>query len=142
MPRARLSSEGIDVAKPGFDVDTASLANMMFSSSLVAARISQTSTVTPTSYDVYYNWSSVTFPTAYPRPPVVLVAGITSGTTSDQTPFLWKEASNSEGMAWNLPYYEIRTFPDHFELYVAKMSFVRPPPATWRYWVFQNTLDA
>lgn len=142
MPRARLSSEGIDVAKLGYDVDTASLANMMFSSSLVAARISQSGTVTPTGYDSFYNMASVTFPTAAPRPPMVLVAGITSGSTSEQAPFLWRAASNSLGEGRNLPYYEIRTFTDHFELYVAKMSYVRPAPATWRYWVFQNTLDA
>lgn len=142
MPRARLSADGIDIAKPGYDVDTASLPNMQFSSSLVAARIAMTGLVTPTAYDSFYKMSSVTFPSAHPRAPVVLVAGISSGTSTDQTPFLYTEASNAEGTAWNLPYYEIRTYTNHFELYVAQMSYIRPSPSTWRYWVFQNTLDA
>ena len=47
MPRARLSANGIDVAKPGFDVDTAAPADMLFSSSLVAMRVAMTGVVTP-----------------------------------------------------------------------------------------------
>ena len=139
MPRARLSVNGIDIAKPGYDVDTAGLPNMQFSSSLVAARIVLTGTVTPTSYDGDYNLSTVSFATSFPKPPIVLVAGIYGDGTSDQTPFLQVGADGST--AWNRPYYEIRTYTDHFELYVCKNALLRVPPSTWRYWVFQNTIE-
>jgi hypothetical protein len=139
MPRARLSVNGIDIAKPGYDVDTAGLPNMRFSSSMVAARIAATGTVVPTAYDSNYNYSVVNFATAFPTPPIVLVAGIYGDGTSDQTPFLTLSADGST--AWNRPYYEIRTYTDRFELYVCKIALIRTPPSTWRYWVFQNTIE-
>jgi hypothetical protein len=142
MPRARLSVNGIDIAKPGYDVDTAGLANMQFSSSLVAARIAKTGVTTPTSFSGYlsdiYLRSIVYLDVPAPKPPVVLVAGLNGDGSTDQTPFVYRSASG--GVAYRLPYYEINTFTDRFELYVLTDPIVRPAPASWRYWVFQNTL--
>lgn len=146
MPRARYSANGIDIAKPGYDVDTAGLANMTFSSSLVAARIIKTGIVTPAPFSGYMNslyYQSIVYLDApLPRPPIVLVAGINADGTSDQTPFVISQAFSSDGIAYRRPFYEIRTFTDRFELCTAiGDADIRPMPPTWRYWVFANTLD-
>lgn len=144
MPRARISAGGIEVAKPGFDVDTAAIGDMQFSSALVAARIAKTGLVTPENYVGFYSESYkraiVYLDDPVPYPPIVLVAGIRSDGTSDQAPFINRYVSG--GTAYHEPYYEIRTFTDRFELYVLQVrGDVYPAPPNWRYWVFQNTVE-
>ncbi|MFC3206891.1 hypothetical protein [Aquamicrobium soli] len=145
MPRARISADGIEVARPGFDVDTAAIGEMQFSSALVAARIVKTGVVTPGPFSGLlsnlYLQSIVTFDAPFPSPPIILVAGLNSDGTSDQTPYVISFADGSD--AYHLPYYEIRSYTDRFELSVYKpvSGVIRPTPTNWRYWVFQNTVE-
>jgi hypothetical protein len=152
MPLMRLSEAGPEIAKSGYDVDTASIANMVFSPSLVAARIALTGTVTPTTFssgtlhDWYYK-ATVTFPIEFPRPPLVMVAGLEGDGTTQQGNFYGVIINSQSGDAKVLPWYEIDAYTDHFDLFTMRHndsdwneSF--PVCADWRYWVFQNTLDA
>ncbi len=142
MPRARISVDGIEIAKPGYDVDTAALENMLFSSSMVAMRIFETGTLNPTTTlpaDDQYRTATVTFDDPFTNPPIVLVAGVYSDGTSDQSPFLWNTANGSR--AWVRPYYQVQTYVDKFTLTVLRHTNIRPNPDYWRYWVFYNTLE-
>lgn len=148
MPRARLSVDGIDIAKSGYNVDTASLENMQFSSSLVAARIYKTGVVTPAAFTGYldgkYKRAVVDFDDTFPHPPIVLVCGLNSDGTVDQSVFLMSKVEGST--LFIIPFYEIRTFVDRFELYVwseapGTPDSYRPHPSNWRYWVLHNTLE-
>ena len=144
MPRARISVRGPELAEAGYDVDTATLDHMLFSPDYVAMRVALTGTVVPASYtgdmDDYYYRSVVTFDAAFPAPPLVLVAGLYADGSTDQSPVLYTAVSGSTAVI--LPLYEIRTFTDRFELYVLTSgSNLRTQPDSWRYWVFQNTLD-
>ena len=144
--RMRISEEGPQIAKSGFDVDTASIANMVFSPSLVALRVALTGTVSVSSFSGLlssrYLKGTVTFPTSFARPPIVMVAAILDDGTTQQG--LWAEYSISGGTALVMPTYQIDTYTDHFDLFAYKSdgSFDWLPLSdTWRYWVFQNTLD-
>lgn len=146
MPRARLSRSGIDIAKAGHDVDTATIENMQFSSSMVAMRLALTGIVTVGSYtgdmsDLYWR-GQVSFPTAFPRPPVVMAAGLYSDGSTDQTPIAVISASDQSQRAWVHPIYSIVTKTTGFDLYVTRpgTSF-GDRPLNWRYFVFHNTLD-
>jgi hypothetical protein len=149
MPLMRLSENGPEIAKPGYDVDTASIENMMFSPSLVAARIALTGTVTPTTFssgvlnDWYYK-GTVTFPTPFVRPPAVIVAGLETDGTTQQGIFF--TSITGGGTSRVLPWWEIDTYVDHFDLYTMRHNDsdwdeVFPVCADWRYWVLWNTLD-
>lgn len=146
MPRARISPRGIEVAKAGYDVDTAAPANMMFSSSLVAMRLALTDIVTPVAYSgawsAVYKRAIVNYATAFPQPPVVLVAGINNDGSSDQAPYVISGADGSKG--WNYPYFAVYSYTNRFELFVysnpASGWYVGSP--RWRYFVFQNVLTA
>lgn len=144
MPRARLSANGIDLAKPGFDVDTAGITDMQFSSALVAARIAKTGVATPVDYtgfyDEAYKRAIVYLDEPAPHPPLVLVAGLRPDGTTEQAPLV--SFFISSGVAHHRPFYEIRTFTDRFELYVLQVrGTINPAPVNWRYWVFYNTID-
>jgi hypothetical protein len=147
----RLSEAGPEIAKAGFDVDTAAIGNMVFSPSLVALRIALTGTVTPTTFssgvlNSWYYKGTVTFPAAFARPPIVMVVGLETDGTTQQGLFSDLLISSQSGNAKVLPYWQIDTYADHFDLFTMrhndgswKEQF--PVCATWRYWVFRNTLD-
>lgn len=146
--RMRLSEAGPEIAKPGYDVDTAAIGNMVFSPSLVAMRIALTGTVTPTTFsgalDDWYYKGTVTFATAFVRPPIVMVAGLSSDGTTQQGLYYFSVVSGDSGTASFCPVYQIDTYVDHFDLFTYKRNITGstfPIAATWRYWVFQNTLD-
>lgn len=146
MPRARISVNGIEIAKQGYDVDTAAPENMVFSSSLVAMRLARTGVVTPAPYDgelstVYYRHIEY-YPTPFLQAPVVLVAGINADGSSDQAPYVMSGASDEGGSAWWLPYYSVYSYANRFELYVYQDEVVYVGSPNWRYFVFQNTLSA
>ncbi|WP_144223596.1 hypothetical protein [Mesorhizobium amorphae] len=140
----RVSNVGIEIAKPGYDIRTASLANMAFSPNLVAMRVALEGTITavPHSegapYTAYYKATKV-FPTPFPDPPYALVAGIGSDGTSYQAPFVINTAGG--GFLEVTPHFELNTYADRIDLYVMQWSAGGVLlPTTWKYWIFQNTL--
>lgn len=146
MPRARINKNGIAIAKAGYDVDTASIENMAFSPQFGMMRLAMTGTVDVVDFTGYmsdmYRRAIVVFPTAAPRPPLVMVCGLFADGSTDQTVAVVRVASDQSGRAWQKPAYEIRTTATQFELYVNKEGSPLPTrPTTWRYWVFHNTLD-
>lgn len=145
MPRARLSKDGIEIAKAGYDVDTATLPQMAFSSSMVAMRLALTGTVTVVDYSGAfsgeYRRGIVTFPTAFSKPPIVMVAGLRGDGSTDQTTFAMYSFSDQNATGWIRPIYHVVTATTNFELYVMKAAFFAVRPTTWRYFVFQNTLE-
>lgn len=151
MPRARLSSDGPEIAAPGYDVDTAPLRNIIFSPSMVAMRIALNGTVSVSSFtgymDNYYYRGVITFPEPFVRPPLVMVAGLNPDGSSQQSMSVSGITSASGGSSTLriVPGVEIRTFADRFELYVLVRNGPELPivnrPTNWRYFVFQNTLE-
>lgn len=143
---ARVSNAGIEIAKPGFDIRTASLANMAFSPNLVAMRLALdpgTVVAGPHSdgapFTAYYK-ATLVFPAAFPEPPFVMVAGIGGDGTSYQAPYVINTAGG--GILDVTPHYALYTYADHFDLYVMQWSAGGVIlPTSWRYFVFQNTLS-
>lgn len=149
MPRMRLDPSGFKIAKAGFDVDTASLANMIFTTDLAGMQLRQTGVVTVAAYSGYldtsYRRAVVNFGTTYAQPPLVLAAGIVSSTESDQFPWYW-ESYTAGGPAIQLPWYSIETYTNRFELYVLNYRDGFPdrkgsPATQWRYFVFAHALS-
>lgn len=144
MPRARLSRNGPQLAKPGYNVDTASLANMAFSPNLVAMRLALTGTFVAgghsdgSPFSAYYKATKV-FDTPFPEPPFVMVAGIGGDGTSYQAPYVINSAGG--GVLEVTPHYVLYTYTSQIDLYVMQWSAGGVIlPTTWRYFVFQNTL--
>lgn len=143
MPRARISRDGIQLAKSGFDVDTASLANMVMSPQFATMRIVLQGYTTPVDFSGYvsgyHRRSIVAFPIAFPSPPLVLVSGIVSSSASDQSPYFY-ELETDAGGTRKLTHYSIETYTTHFELYTAKAggTALSNIPSTWKYFVFAN----
>lgn len=149
MPRARISRQGIEIAKPGFDVDTAGPGDMIFSSQFVTFRLAMTGVVTVAHYSGYldsrYERAVVTFPQPFPNPPIVLAAGILPDGRSDQSQhYRTIVPLDSSKPSYALPHYSIETFTDRFELYVLTRDlsgYISFFTRTWRYFVFSNTID-
>lgn len=148
MTRVRIDENGIAIAKEGYDVDTAPLAKMNFSPQFVAMRLAMKGMVTVANYtgymDAYYKRAIVTFPSAFPKPPLVLAAGQMADGGVDMTPIVGTFASDQSGIAGHEPIYQIITSTTGFELYVIKSSWANQAlarPANWRYWVFRNTVE-
>lgn len=150
MPRARISAgKGIEIARPGFDVDTAPPSGMAFIPGLTAGRLKYTGDVTVGPFsgfmdDRYYR-GVVSFPVAFPKVPIVLVASKNGDGSSDQGG-LWNNAlASSEGRY--LPYYTVEIYPDRFELFVLRYRvasnapWVGLPANTWRFWVLSNPIN-
>lgn len=151
--RMRLSEQGPQIAKSGYDVDTASIADMVFSPSLVALRIALTGTITPTTFssgvlNSWYYKATVTFAEAFVRPPIVMAVGLLDDGTTIQGVGVASIISHDSGNAKVLPYWQIDTYVDHFDLFTMRhndsgwTNAHYPVANTWRYWVLQNTLDA
>lgn len=149
MPRARISTNGIEIAKAGKDVDTAPLEDLVFSSQFVSLRLAKTGVVTPTTYAGFlssrYNRSIVYYDTPFSTPPLVLVAGIRPNGTSDQSQHYTTAIPLSSGNpSYLLPYYSVESYTDRFELYVhAREASGDPRPfytSDWRYFVFSYTI--
>lgn len=148
MTRARISNKGIEIAMPGYSVDTAPPSKMMFSPDFSALRVARTGTVTVASYSgsmsQYYLRAIVSFSPQFQSPPIVLVAGRNSATESEQTPFL--HTISGDGRTYSLPFYAVYTFRNRFELYVLRVpaesgQFIGPKTRVWRYWVLHNVLE-
>lgn len=146
MPRARISKDGIEIAKSGYDVDTASIGDMLFSSQFTALQLELTGTVSVAGFSGYMStqyWKgSVTFPSAFPKPPLVMVAGQLGGGVTDQTAAAITEFSDQAATAWIRPIYEIVVTTTGFELYVVNgTGDSGSRPTSWKYWVFRQTLE-
>ena len=147
MARASISKNGIEVAKSGYDVDTAPLSKMILSPLFTTMRIDHSGIVTVAPYSNDGEWPQIydraiiTFPRPYNDPPVVFVAGQNSNGTVDQTPFHFRFESDGGGFRW-VPHYSIETFTNRFELYVLKGGGAFGTiTRTWKYFVFANTLS-
>lgn len=145
MPRMRISDEGIEIAKAGYNVDTAAPEDLIFSSKLPTLRLALTGVVTLTGFSgplsTRFARAIVYYDEPFVKPPLVLAAGIVSSTETDQAPFVTQSIS---GWAkWVR--YSIASFADRFEVYgyhrdVAG-NLVNRPTRTYRYFVFHNTID-
>ncbi|RAZ75846.1 hypothetical protein [Mesorhizobium atlanticum] len=147
MTRVRIDKNGIAIAKEGYDVDTAPLSKMQFSPLFGAMRLAMKGMVTVADYSGYmsdiYRRAIVVFPTAFPKPPIVMVAGQRSDGSTDQTVLLGTAASDQSNRAWHEPVYQIVTSTTQFEFYLDKSTWGNNPSRTlnWRYWVFRNTIE-
>lgn len=150
MPRTRISKNGIEIAKPGKDVDTATLQDMLFAPQFVATRLALTGIATVVNYsgqmDDYYRRAIVTFPSPFVRPPIAMVAGIRADGTAQFAPFTKSIVSGQNGWVRGLPHVELRSYVDKLEIYVRFRDGASTPapvtvPSNWRYFVFANTLD-
>lgn len=144
--RVRIGKNGIDIARPGYSVLTATPAQMVFSSAAVAARLAYSGTVAVGAFDSLYYKGEVVFPAAFPQPPIVFVAGLKDGAGfSQQGPFFTIGATVNSGTGYVLPHYEIRTYVDRFELYVLHHfpsgAVQGSGVTTWNYFVLANTLS-
>lgn len=143
---ARISNAGIEIAKPGYDVRTAALANMVFSPNLVAMRVAFEGTFTagPHSegnpYAAYYKATKY-FDTPFPNdPPYALAAGIGGDGTSYQAPFVINSAGGNTLEV--TPHFELNTYTDRIELYVMQWTAGGVIlPLTWKFFILQNTLS-
>lgn len=145
MTRVRFNKDGIAIAKPGYDVDIAPLSKMQFSPLYTSMRLAIKGVVTVADYTGYmgdrYKRAIVTFATAFSKPPIVMAAGQISGGGVDMTNITGTAASDSSGMAWHEPIYQIVTSTTQFELYVNKNWGGSGRTTSWRYWVFRNTVE-
>lgn len=146
MPRFRISANGIEIALPGYDVDTAPAEGIAFSSLLPTMRLAQTGVVTAVRYGSSgmasrYARGIVTYDAPFSKPPLVLAAGVVSATESDQKPWGPSSAFSSAAWAW----YSVASYSDRFELFLYDRNSggktVSRPTRTYRYFVFHNTID-
>ena len=145
MARKRISAAGIEIAKEGFDVDTAAPEDMIFSSTLPTLRLALTGVVTLTDFSgplsTRFARAIVYYDDPFAKPPLVLAAGIVSSTDSDQAPFMTQSLS---GWATWIRY-SIASFTDRLEIYGYHRNvagnLVSRPTRTYRYYVFHNTID-
>lgn len=146
MPRARLDASGPKIAKAGYDIDTASPANMNFDTGMVALRLRYTGIVTCAAYtgDTYaslYDRAIVTFPTPFSKPPLVLFAGRLSDTESNQTPFVVTGPQPGGWTKSNLPgAYMVISSETGCTIFRRKV-ISGYTPQTVKYFVFANTLE-
>jgi hypothetical protein len=149
MPRIRINKDGIAIAKQGYDVDTTSPANMLFTSNGIAARVYETGLTTVSSYSGKasdrYRRSRVNFSKTFAAPPPVFVAGLLTGGGADINPVYQAIIGNSYARIH--PVYSVEIDKTGFYLYVANFSdpeigFLYGSKATtWRWWVLDCVLE-
>lgn len=142
-PRMRIDRDGIKIARPGYDVDTAAEKDLYFSSSGVAARVFATGLATAVEFGhERYRRVRVNFSKTFARPPIVFAGGIRSDGGLDVTPVRYGITSDDYQRVH--PHYCLQIDKTGFWLMVCKdfgSSFNVDVPTTWRYWVLENTLD-
>jgi hypothetical protein len=149
MPRVRINSNGIAIAKPGFDVDRASPADMLFSPSGISARVYETGLTTVSGYSGKasdrYRRSRVNFSKTFQAPPPVFVAGLLPNGGADLNPV--RHSIIGLTYARIHPVYTVEVDKTGFYLYVANFSdpdigFMYGSKATtWRWWVLDCVLE-
>lgn len=150
MPRARISKDGVAVAKQGFDVDTADFKDMILSPEHVAMRIVMTGYVTVAPFTGYLSGfmdrAIVTYPptNGFNNPPVVFASGVIDEDNADQSQFYYTNDAFVGGPFEMIPRFYVESYTDRFELYVVKnlhAAWGLDITRTWKYFVFANTLD-
>lgn len=149
MPRIRVNKNGIAIAKPGYDVDTAAPGNMLFSSDGIAARVYQTGLTTVSGYSGKgsdrYRRSRVTFSKTFSAPPPTFAAGLLSDGGADINPTRLNIVGNT--FARKHPVYSLEIDRTGFWLYVANFSSDElgfrygSQATTWRWWVLDCVLE-
>lgn len=140
-----MDATGFKIAKAGFDALTTGDQNLFFSSDLSAMPIYQTGTVTPVltswsggTYIDYYS-SVVTFPEAFPTPPLVWACGIAADYREASILVSrpnWGGKDSFGNWPYNIviaPHYLIESAEDQFSLHVSEWGIADCP--TWRYFV-------
>lgn len=142
-PRMRIDKNGIKIARPGYDVDTAAEKDLYFSSSSIAARVFTTGSVTVSTFGHdRYRRARVDFPKTFVRPPLVFAGGLRSDGGLDVTPVRYTIISTDYARIH--PHYRLLIDKTGFWIWVGMDyggSFSVDVPTTWRYWVLENTLD-
>lgn len=145
MLRQKISSGGIVIAKHGYDANTATLEQLNFSTDRPTYRLVMTGVVTATRYSgplsSRYARAIVTYDEPFEVTPLVLIAGVVSGTESDQTPFVPQAFVSDAMWAWHC----VGSYKDRLEIYVYDRDSgggtISRPTRTYRYFVFHNTID-
>lgn len=150
MTRFRLAKDGIKMAASGYDVDTAPIEKLVFSTDWPTLRVKYTGTVTATNisnpYSLVYDTAIYHYPEPFSGPPLVLVAGIVSPTVSDQKISVQLDAFDPGDYSYRSPWYAVNSLADRFELYVLSRFSSGTPIAgrtkTYRYYVFDSLIEA
>lgn len=134
--RARLDRNGPAIAKAGYDIDTATLAQMAFIPSFAAWRLRETGITTATTYSggfsAYYRRAAVTLSPAYERPPLAFMVIRISETETIQA-----VGYNQSG--GTLPRMMVMSYTDRVEFYIRDLSST--PTYILKYFIFENTLE-
>lgn len=142
MPRARIDKNGIEIAKQGFDVDTAAPQNIAFSTRWNAAHIFTKGTMSPTAawsgfMSDQYNRSVVSYGRTFARPPIVFAMGHMGSGSLELGNCVSIAVPFNPGTARVLPFYQIMSYTDRFEFFTyARFADGGPNPdaiATWSY---------
>lgn len=142
MPRARLSERGPQIARHGFDVDTAAPKDMFFDPSLVAATVYATGIVATTPYSGgdglgdYCNRYVGSHGRTFNMPPLVLPYEVVGSERRLHMNLVQLGSGNLNVVAANG---SVRITTTGFELYATKAG-VHPTGNTWRYVTLSNTL--
>lgn len=150
MSRFRISADGIAMALPGYNVDTAPLDKLVFSTDWPVLRVKYSGNVTATNipgpWSQIYDTAIYTYPEPFTEPPIVLVAGIVSPTVSDQMSYVATDFYSPGALSYRSPYYAINSRTDRFELYLmARFSSGSPLPSrtkTYRFYVFDSVIES
>lgn len=146
MARTKISADGIYIAKPGKDVETATLDDWLFTTDFPQLRVAMTGIVTLASYSGpmsdRFARAIVNYPVPFIQPPIVLFAGITGAAETDQ--LLSSVLSGSGSANWTLA--SVASYTDRFEMYGyyrnVDNSLYPRTTLTYRYFVFHNTIDS
>lgn len=147
MPRIRINKNGIAIARAGYDVDTASPANMLFTSDGIAARVYQTGLTTVTGYSGKgsdrYRRSRVNFGKTFSSPPPTFAAGLLADGGADINPSFYNITGNN--FSRQHPTYSLEIDTTGFWLYVCNYSdtgnLYGSKATTWRWWVLDCVLE-
>lgn len=139
MPRQRLSVNGPQIARPGFDVDTASPENMLFDPRFIAASVYATNIVTTTAFDDFTNRYVGSHGRTFPMPPIVIPYEVVG---SERRLHLARFAQFFGNVQAQICAGSTRVTTTGFELYSGNSTMFNlyPPGTTWRYVTLSNTL--
>lgn len=124
MARARINKDGIDIARQGYNVDTAGPADIAFSTRWNAAQIFMKGQTNPIAFSGYmdniYYRSIVPFGKTFARPPIVFVGGVISADQREICATSLTSIPFAPGVGYIIPFYRVLSKLDQFELYVAR----------------------
>lgn len=146
MSRIRLSKNGPEIAREGFDVETAEPKDMFFMPMGVAARIKETGIATPVSISNSTRTCRVNFAEPFSHPPMMFFAGLRADGGADVTPNMMVTIGSS--FMWRQMHYYAQIDTTGFDLFLtqgvgaALGGPIYPEVApNWRWWALENTMQ-